>query len=765
MPVYRYKRTGLAIKDIKAQVPPADAASVSAGSIGPTQVWDITAPTTSLDDINDFMASRGWTYDSTDPAETPAEQSAGDQDHGDLTGLGDDDHSIYHNDTRGDARYYQKTEWTNKAQLDLVTDGDHDVRTDNPHSVTAVQAGAAASTHASQHQHSGSDEVATATPAANAIPKADGSGKLDSWVTGGGSDAEDLIVTCLKGSVGTINPGQAVRVTGYNIGQDVPEVELADSSAAATMPAFGIARTTVTNAATGTIVVSGRLTGQDTSSWSVGDELYVSETAGALTATKPTGTALVQKIAQVTRSNPSVGVLQIFGAGRSNDLPNIAQNNLWMGDGSGVPTATSRSGIDDTAIHDSVAAEISGITAKATPTTSDYLLIEDAADTDTKKSITIGDLPAAAPASHASSHEPGGGDAMTVDAAAATGSLRTLGTGAAQACAGNDSRLSDARTPTSHASSHQHGGSDEVATATPAANAIPKADGSGSLDAWVTGGSGDVVGPASATDNALARFDTTTGKLLQNSPVIVSDAGAMTGVTTYNGVTVTDHNARHESGGADSIKLDDLAAPDDNTDLDASTSKHGLLKKLGGGTTNFLRADGAWAAPPGSTHIFSHKMFQADQMESPVSSNWAVNALAPLIPDASNTALSVRAFDDTTVEGIGFTMRVPTGATNIILGFLSRAASTPGGSVNVGLNLYKRAVPDNAVIPAWGSATALTNLAFTTNAYYQKDSQTIAISTLGLTVGVTYLFELCRNVPTDTLSGDWLLHSLTVGWS
>ena len=36
---------------------------------------------------------------------------------------------------------------------------------------------------------------------------------------------------------------------------------------------------------------------------------------------------------------------------------------------------------------------------------------------------------------------------MAVDAAAATGSLRTIGTGAAQACAGNDARLSDARAP------------------------------------------------------------------------------------------------------------------------------------------------------------------------------------------------------------------------------------------------------------------------------------------------------------------------------
>lgn len=48
-------------------------------------------------------------------------------------------------------------------------------------------------------------------------------------------------------------------------------------------------------------------------------------------------------------------------------------------------------------------------------------------------------------------------------------------------------------------------------------------------------------------------------------------------------------------------KLDDLTAPDDNTDLNASTSTHGLLFKLGGGTTNFLRADGTWAAPGAAT--------------------------------------------------------------------------------------------------------------------------------------------------------------------
>lgn len=36
-------------------------------------------------------------------------------------------------------------------------------------------------------------------------------------------------------------------------------------------------------------------------------------------------------------------------------------------------------------------------------------------------------------------------------------------------------------------------------------------------------GSGDVVGPASSTDNAVARYDSTTGKLLQNSVVTIAD--------------------------------------------------------------------------------------------------------------------------------------------------------------------------------------------------------------------------------------------------
>lgn len=59
-------------------------------------------------------------------------------------------------------------------------------------------------------------------------------------------------------------------------------------------------------------------------------------------------------------------------------------------------------------------------------------------------------------------------------------------------------------------------------------------------DETATGaGSGDVAGPASATDNAVARFDTTSGKLLQNSVVTVSDGGNIAGAANIAGTSLT----------------------------------------------------------------------------------------------------------------------------------------------------------------------------------------------------------------------------------
>ena len=56
------------------------------------------------------------------------------------------------------------------------------------------------------------------------------------------------------------------------------------------------------------------------------------------------------------------------------------------------------------------------------------------------------------------------------------------------------------------------------------------------------------------------------------------------------------HAASHQLGGSDAIKLDDLATPDDTTDLNATTGRHGLLAKLSGVSTEVLLGTGAWSA-------------------------------------------------------------------------------------------------------------------------------------------------------------------------
>lgn len=59
-----------------------------------------------------------------------------------------------------------------------------------------------------------------------------------------------------------------------------------------------------------------------------------------------------------------------------------------------IDVSSGGGGTDANAVHVNVGGEINGVTAKATPTSSDLLIIEDSADSNNKKKITIGDLPA-----------------------------------------------------------------------------------------------------------------------------------------------------------------------------------------------------------------------------------------------------------------------------------------------------------------------------------------------------------------------------------
>jgi hypothetical protein len=94
-----------------------------------------------------------------------------------------------------------------------------------------------------------------------------------------------------------------------------------------------------------------------------------------------------------------------------------------------------------------------------------------------------------------------------------------------------------------------------------------------------------------------------------------------------NARTPTAHAASHVSGGIDPIKLDDLDPPDDTNDLNATTSRHGLLPKLGGGTSDFLRADGTWSVPPGaaSSKCISGPFISSHDDERGKVGDWSFN--------------------------------------------------------------------------------------------------------------------------------------------
>ena len=110
----------------------------------------------------------------------------------------------------------------------------------------------------------------------------------------------------------------------------------------------------------------------------------------------------------------------------------------------------------------------------------------------------------------------------------------------------------------------------------------------GTNTSWSANASGDVVGPASATDNAITRFDGTTGKLIQNSVVTIGDTGAVSGFTTLAASTsvttpiVQASNsgglALKNSGGTTQMSVG--AGGGDNMSINVSTNLNGTNAQI-----------------------------------------------------------------------------------------------------------------------------------------------------------------------------------------
>jgi hypothetical protein len=159
--------------------------------------------------------------------------------------------------------------------------------------------------------------------------------------------------------------------------------------------------------------------------------------------------------------------------------------------------------------------------------------------------------------------------------------------------------------------------------------------------------------------------------------------------------------------------------------------------------------------------------FQAPEFENPNNSDWAVNSLAPATSDSINEGLIVRAFDDTTEEGVGYNWLLPDWSTRVSITTLSRSVSGQAGDVVP--NFYFRTLEPNQIggdsLSTWSAAVSGSVITMTSDAKWQYYSENFILNDFGLGGTETQIFvEFTRDTdnPLDDLTGDWYLFSIDV---
>jgi hypothetical protein len=237
-------------------------------------------------------------------------------------------------------------------------------------------------------------------------------------------------------------------------------------------------------------------------------------------------------------------------------------------------------------------------------------------------------------------------------------------------------------------------------------------DGSGVLS-WSSAASGDVYGPASATDNAIARFDSTTGKIIQNSVVTIADTtGNMTGVGTLSSGAITTSGALTYGG----VTLNNAVTGTGNMVLSTSptlvtpalgTPASGIVTNLTG--TASININGTVGATTPATGAFTTLTTSANAVISDNSANAALritqlgagNAL--LVEDSANPDATPFVVSAAGLVGIGTT--TPASALDIGSSLSSGTFASQIFSANNSVAAKTNYVKIDASI-ALGSATA-----------------------------------------------------------
>jgi len=127
-----------------------------------------------------------------------------------------------------------------------------------------------------------------------------------------GQALHKIEIASIKATAGTINVGQPVVIVGWDTVNDLAKVELAQSTPTGTsMPCAGLCNAQITDAAQGTLLIVGSLSGVDTASMIAQQPLYLSATPGEFVGVAPAGPNIVQALGVVTHSHASEGKIGV----------------------------------------------------------------------------------------------------------------------------------------------------------------------------------------------------------------------------------------------------------------------------------------------------------------------------------------------------------------------------------------------------------------------------------------------------------------------
>ena len=267
----------------------------------------------------------------------------------------------------------------------------------------------------------------------------------------------------------------------------------------------------------------------------------------------------------------------------------------------GIPT-------DSDAIHDNVAGEIHAITDIA-PTALDEMVIEDQSDSWNKKRCQLGDISAlGAPAVHASSHTDG-----TDDIQNATAAQKGLATAAQITKLDGIEALADV-TSTHTCDTPGGPGTDTTAIHDDTAGEIhavtdvaPAVEDEvlieDATDSWNKKRCqiSDIVALAGGGADPDAIHDNAAGEIHAIADAVPANADEVVFEDADDSWNKKRCQISDIWGLAVGIKLDDLTAPDDNTDLNVSITAHGLCPKAPNDANQWLRGDATWATPTSIT--------------------------------------------------------------------------------------------------------------------------------------------------------------------